>query len=150
MADLDDPFDLERYVRAQASTYEQALAEIRGGRKRSHWMWFVFPQFDGLGASAASKHYAVKTVAEARAYLAHPVLGARLIECADSLLALDGRTAFDVLGSPDDLKLRSSATLFAHVSGDGSVFHRLLAKFFQGRADERTLGLIRDASGGAD
>jgi len=150
VADLDDPFDLERYVRAQASTYEQALAEIRGGRKRSHWMWFVFPQFDGLGASAASKHYAVKTVAEARAYLAHPVLGARLIECADSLLALDGRTAFDVLGSPDDLKLRSSATLFAHVSGDGSVFHRLLAKFFQGRADERTLGLIRDASGGAD
>jgi len=145
MAGAGDPFSLDRYVQAQAPVYEQALVEIRSGRKQSHWMWFIFPQFDGLGLSATSKHYAIQSVAEAEAYLSHPILGPRLVECALALLRLETRTAFDVFGSPDDMKLRSSATLFAHVSRDASVFHRLIERFFHGEPDERTLGLIRDA-----
>jgi uncharacterized protein (DUF1810 family) len=137
-----DPFDLERFLNAQAGSYDRALAEIRAGHKRSHWMWFVFPQLDGLGHSSTAKHYAVRTLDEARAYLDHPVLGPRLRECAEAAARVEGRSAVEVFGYPDDLKLRSSATLFACVSPPGSVFHRLLDRYFDGRPDERTLRLL--------
>src|SRR5262245_41878466 len=109
-------------------------------------MWYVFPQFAGLGSSAMSELYAVKSVREAEAYLAHPVLGPRLIECSEAALRVEGRSAREIFGSPDDLKLRSSATLFAHASPEGSVFHRLLAKYFHGKPDEQTLRLIGNAA----
>jgi uncharacterized protein (DUF1810 family) len=139
---LDDPFDLARFVEAQEEDYGRALAEIRGGRKQSHWMWYVFPQFEGLGLSAISKHYSIKSRAEAEAYLAHPILGPRLVECAQSAIEVQGRSALEIFGSPDDLKLRSSATLFALVSPSDSVFQRLLDKYFQGARDARTLELV--------
>jgi uncharacterized protein (DUF1810 family) len=139
----DKPFDLQRFVDAQDGQYEQALAEIIAGRKRSHWMWFIFPQYEGLGSSPMSRHFAIKSRAEARAYAEHPVLGPRLIECAAAALALDAPSAVEVFGHPDDLKLRSSATLFAAVSEPGSVFERLLAKWFGGERDEKTLKLIQ-------
>jgi uncharacterized protein (DUF1810 family) len=139
---VEDPHNLQRFVDAQERIYTQALAEIRYGRKQSHWMWFVFPQFAGLGSSPTSEHYAIKTLDEARTYLAHPVLGPRLIESAAAVLAVNGRSANEIFGSPDDMKLRSSATLFAAVSDAGSVFHRLLDKYFGGDSDARTLALI--------
>ena len=138
----DDPFDLDRFVRAQASDYERALAEINEGSKRSHWMWYVFPQLAGLGQSPTSQHYAINSVDEARAYLAHPILGPRLMECASAVLDVHDKTAHEIFGSPDDLKLKSSATLFALVSPDDSIFHRVLEKYFGGHADERTLALV--------
>src|SRR5215475_15701901 len=137
-----DPHDLKRFVQAQECHYEQALSEIRSGRKWSHWMWYVFPQYDGLGLSSTSKRYAIKSLSEARAYLDHSVLGPRLMECAEVALALEGRSAFEVFGSPDDMKLRSCATLFACVSPAGSVFERLLAKYFRGERDHKTLRLL--------
>jgi uncharacterized protein (DUF1810 family) len=137
-----DPHDLGRFVRAQADSYEAALAEVRAGRKRSHWMWFVFPQLDGLGSSLTARFYAIKSAAEAAAYLAHPVLGPRLAECAQAALGVEGKSAAEVFGSPDDLKLRSCATLFAHVSPAGSVFHRLLDRYFPGGPDAVTLRLL--------
>lgn len=141
-----DPFDLARFVRAQAGDYETALDEIRQGRKRSHWMWYVFPQLAGLGISATSRRYAIRSRAEAEAYLAHPVLGPRLAACAEAVLGVGGRTAREIFGTPDDLKLRSCATLFASVSPTGSVFHRLLERFFEGRPDPRTLALLAPAA----
>src|SRR5579885_3598762 len=120
-----DPYLLDRFVLAQRDDYEQALAEIKNGRKRTHWMWYIFPQIDGLAFSPTSKHYAIKNIEEARAYLDHPVLGARLRECAEAAVAVKSQSANEVFGSPDDLKLRSSATLFAAVSPPGSVFDRL-------------------------
>jgi uncharacterized protein (DUF1810 family) len=134
--------DLERFVQAQQGVYEQALAELRAGRKRSHWMWYIFPQFEGLGASSISRQYAIKSVAEAQAYLAHPVLGPRLVECAHAVLGVDGHSANQIFGSPDDLKLRSSATLFAVVSPAASVFHQIIDKYFDGRDDDRTRSLL--------
>lgn len=138
-----DPHDLARFIKAQEGTYDHALAEIRNGRKRSHWMWFIFPQFNGLGFSATSKRYAIKSVAEAQAYLYHPVLGPRLLECTEAVVANEGRSAVEIFGSPDDLKLRSCATLFASISSPGSVFDRLLDTFFDGEHDARTLQLIK-------
>jgi uncharacterized protein (DUF1810 family) len=137
-----DAHDLARFVAAQRGSYEHALAEIASGRKRSHWMWHVFPQFAGLGVSATSRKYAIASLAEAEAYLRHEVLGSRLVACADAALAVEGRSAREIFGSPDDLKLRSSATLFAHVSAEGSVFHRLLDKYFGGEPDDATLRLV--------
>ena len=148
-AERVDPYHLDRFVQAQDRTYESALTEIRNGRKRSHWMWFIFPQFEGLGSSAQSVFFSIKSIAEAKAYLAHPLLGPRLIECAGAVLAIDGRSAIDIFGSPDDMKLRSSATLFARASPDGSVFHRILDKYFGGRADEKTLRLVGARNAGA-
>ena len=142
MADVGDPYDLNRFVRAQKADYEQALSEIKSGRKCSHWMWYIFPQFDGLGFSAISKEYSIKSVAEAEAYLRHPVLGPRLTECAEAALSVKGRSAYDIFGSPDDLKLRSCATLFACVSPAGSVFDRLLDQYFRGERDPKTLRLL--------
>ena len=138
----DDPYDLNRFIEAQRDAYADALAEIGAGRKHSHWMWFIFPQFHGLGFSATSRHYAIKSLDEARAYLEHPVLGPRLNECCQAVLAVDGCSANEIFGSPDDLKLRSSATLFAHVSPARSVFHLVIDKYFDGRPDERTMELV--------
>lgn len=145
----DDPFDLIRFVRAQEDDYALALSEIQNGRKRSHWMWYIFPQFDGLGFSSTSKRYAVKSVAEAEAYLRHPVLGPRLTECCEAVLNVLGQSAYTIFGSPDDLKLRSCVTLFARVSPAGSVFERVLEKYFEGVPDDKTLRLMGAAPAGA-
>ena len=141
-----DPYDLNRFVQAQEDDYERALYEIERGRKRSHWMWYIFPQFDGLGFSTTSKQYSIKSVAEARAYLSHPILGLRLTECVEAVLSVEGRSAYEIFGSPDDLKLRSCATLFASVSPKSSIFDQLLEKFFQGERDGKTLRLLNVSS----
>ena len=138
----NDPFDLDRFVRAQEGDYQQALSEIISGRKRSHWIWFIFPQIDGLGSSSTSKLYSIKSSAEAKAYLDHPVLGPRLLECAEAVVAVDDRSATEIFGSPDDLKLRSCATLFAAASPQGSVFDRIVEKYFRGERDGKTLRLL--------
>ncbi len=136
----EDTFDLRRFVAAQDSggTYERAAAELRGGRKTGHWMWFVFPQIAGLGYSPTSRTYAITSLAEARAYLAHPVLGARLIECATILLGLPGRTAEQVFGEVDAMKLHSSATLFMRAAPGEPVFRRVLDRYFGGVPDSAT------------
>jgi len=137
--------DLERFVRAQddRGTHDRALAELRAGRKTGHWMWFVFPQVAGLGHSPTAQAYAVADLAEARAYLAHDVLGPRLHECCDALLGHEGVSAEQVLGSTDAMKLRSSMTLFALAAPDDLVFDRVLERFFDGERDERTPALLR-------
>lgn len=141
-ANTSDPYDLNRFLQAQKNDYQRALSEIQSGRKRSHWMWYIFPQYDGLGFSSTSKRYAIKSVAEAEAYLRHPVLGPRLLQCAEAAIGVEGRSASEVFGSPDDMKLRSFATLFATVSPAGSVFEQVLQKFFRGVRDEKTLRLM--------
>jgi uncharacterized protein (DUF1810 family) len=138
----DDPFDLARFTTAQESIYNRALAEIRAGDKRSHWMWFIFPQIDGLGFSSTAKHYAIKSPEEARQYLSHPVLGPRLVECAEAVLAVKGRTASQIFGSPDDVKLKSCMTLFESVAGQDTVFGRVLDKYYQGKRDTRTQEIL--------
>jgi uncharacterized protein (DUF1810 family) len=138
----NDPWNLARFIGAQQGDYEQALEEIRAGRKRTHWMWYVFPQFTGLGNSPTSIEYAIKSRDEAAAYLAHPILGPRLVECAQAVLRVEGRSAHEIFGSPDDMKLRSSATLFSSVSPEGSAFHQIIDKYFAGRLDERTIVLL--------
>jgi uncharacterized protein (DUF1810 family) len=149
-ASTNDPYDLSRFLRAQQDDYQQALAEIRNGKKRTHWMWYVFPQIDGLAFSATSKHYSIKSIDEARAYLEHPVLGPRLLQCAEAVVGIEGRSATEIFGSPDDLKLRSCATLFACVSPKESVFARLLAKYYGGERDRKTLRLLGiDAEAGS-
>jgi uncharacterized protein (DUF1810 family) len=137
-----DPFDLSRFVQAQEETYAQALRELRLGRKQSHWMWWIFPQLDGLGFSPITKRYSIKSEDEARAYLMHPALGPRLIECADAILSVEGKPAREILGSPDDLKLKSCATLFSHVSPPGSVFRQILDRFYSGESDAATIRLL--------
>ena len=146
MKRTDDPYDLARFIRAQEHDYAQALSEIRSGRKRSHWMWYIFPQFDGLGFSATSRRYAIRSAAEAEAYLRHPILGPRLVEIAEAAAGIERRSAFEVFGSPDDMKLHSCATLFARVSPAGSVFERLLARYFGGEPDGETLRLLGQQS----
>lgn len=131
--------DLDRFVQAQATTYDAALAELRQGRKTSHWMWFVFPQIAGLGRSPTARFYAIADLDEARAYLAHPVLGPRLVEAVETINALPGRDAHAVFGSPDETKLRSSLTLFREANPDAPVFQRALEKYFAGHADPLTL-----------
>src|SRR5678816_1631393 len=135
---VSDRFGLERFVEAQAGVYEQACAELRAGEKRTHWMWFVFPQIRGLGSSPMAQRYAIASLDEARAYLAHPVLGPRLLACAEAALQVPDRTAHDIFGRPDDVKLRSSATLFERAGGP-DVFARLLDRFFAGERDAATL-----------
>ena len=135
--------DLERFVTAQADTYDRALAELRAGRKTSHWMWWVFPQVAGLGTSGTSRVYAISDRAEAQAYLRHDVLGPRLLACCRALLGLgDDLTAEHVLGTIDAIKLRSSMTLFAHADPDQPVFRQVLERFHEGREDERTVQLL--------
>jgi uncharacterized protein (DUF1810 family) len=138
----NDPFDLNRFVRAQDDNYDEALTEIVSGRKRTHWMWYIFPQLDGLAFSSTSKRYAIKSLDEARAYLEHPILGPRLQECAEAVLRVEGRSATAIFGSPDDLKLRSCATLFASVLPHGSAFDRLIDKYYGGQRDGKTLRLL--------
>jgi uncharacterized protein (DUF1810 family) len=140
-----DRFNLSRFVEAQRPVYDQALDEVRRGRKRSHWMWFVFPQIAGLGSSPTAEFYAISGLDEARAYLAHAVLGARLRECADALLLVSGRSASDIFPYPDDLKLRSSMTLFSLVAPRDSPFARVLEQYFDGQPDDRTLEMVRGA-----
>src|SRR3954454_23429685 len=140
-----DPFDLARFVDAQAADYDRALAEITRGRKQSHWMWYVFPQIDGLGMSPTSRRFAIRNLAEAKAYLAHPVLGPRLVAIAEAAVRLENRSAAEIFGSPDDMKLRSCATLFARASPEESVFQRILDKYFDGEPDQATVRLLRSA-----
>jgi uncharacterized protein (DUF1810 family) len=135
-------FDLARFTSAQDGVYDRALAELRAGRKRTHWMWFIFPQIAGLGSSPAARRYAITSLAEARAYLADAVLGPRLIECASALLAVEGRGAEEILGYPDDLKLRSSMTLFARAAPEIEVFQEVLDRFFDGKPDPQTLNKV--------
>jgi uncharacterized protein (DUF1810 family) len=136
----EDPYDLERFVTAQdnAGTYDRAVAELRAGRKATHWMWFVFPQIAGLGYSPASRTYAISSLDEARAYLAHPVLGPRLIECAAILIAVPARTAEQVFGEVDALKMCSSMTLFMHAAPGEPVFRQVLDRYFGGVPDPAT------------
>jgi uncharacterized protein (DUF1810 family) len=141
-----DPFDLARFLHAQAGVYVQVLDELRAGEKRSHWMWFIFPQFSGLGSSSCSQRYAIKSLAEARAYLEHPVLGPRLVECTRIVNGLQSRSAHQIFGYPDDLKFRSCMTLFEIASGPGSEFTSALVKYFAGERDPRTLELMRLAA----
>ena len=140
----DDPFDLSRFLQAQEGVYAAALAELRAGRKTSHWMWFVFPQLDGLGRSQTARFFAVKSLAEARAYLAHPVLGKRLRQCTAAVLGVAGRTASEIFGYPDDLKFCSSMTLFERAEPDCDLFSEALDRFFEGRRDRLTLELLAD------
>ena len=138
----DDRYRLSRFIQAQQSDCDQALSEIKNGRKRSHWMWYIFPQLDGLGFSSTAKYYSIKNIDEAKAYLDHPVLGARLRECAEAACNVEGRSAAEIFGHPDDLKLKSCATLFEHVAAPGSVFEHLLEKYSDGERDEKTLQLL--------
>jgi uncharacterized protein (DUF1810 family) len=141
---MPDPFELERFVAAQdqGGTYDAAVAELRTGRKRSHWMWFVFPQIAGLGQSPISQRYAISSLAEARAYLAHPVLGRRLMECASIVAGLRGSTAQDIFGGIDAMKLRSSMTLFARADPGRVVFREVLEAYYGGVSDEATERLL--------
>jgi uncharacterized protein (DUF1810 family) len=142
MKHADDPYDLGRFVAAQEHTYEAALEELRNGRKTSHWMWFVFPQLAALGTSAMAVRYAISGLDEAAAYLGHPVLDPRLTTCCRTLLAVEGRSAVEILGEPDDLKLRSSMTLFALVPGAPVEMRQVMERFFGGEPDRKTLGLL--------
>jgi uncharacterized protein (DUF1810 family) len=138
----DTPFDLNRFVSAQEGIYAQALAEIKSGQKRSHWMWFIFPQVDGLGFSAMSRRYSIKSLEEAHQYLQHPVLGSRLFECTQALLEVEGRSVAEIFGYPDDLKLKSCMTLFMQAAQPGSVFGDVLEKYFHGKQDKQTLRIL--------
>jgi uncharacterized protein (DUF1810 family) len=136
---MDDPFDLQRFVAAQAPVYERVCAELRDGRKRSHWMWFVFPQIRGLGSSAMAQRYAIASLSEAAAYLDHPVLGPRLHACTRLVNAVDGRSAHEIFGSPDDMKFHSSMTLFLRAGSADDPFRAALDKYFAGALDRATL-----------
>ncbi len=150
MIGRDGIFDLSRFISAQESVYGRVLEELRNGRKRTHWMWYIFPQIDGLGYSTTSKHFAIKNMEEAQAYLNHSVLGPRLFECAEAVLAIEGHTASNIFGYPDDLKLQSSMTLFALIAGPDSVFAHILDKYFKGEHDVRTLHLLEELKGKKD
>ncbi|MBC3540296.1 DUF1810 domain-containing protein [Rufibacter sediminis] len=134
---------LQRFLSAQERDYEVALAEIRRGRKQSHWMWYIFPQMQGLGFSETSRFYGIKDLPEAEAYLQHPVLGSRLVEICEVLLKLEGKDAHRIFGSPDDLKLKSSMTLFSALPAAPPVFKEVLEKFFHGKPDEKTVQILR-------
>jgi uncharacterized protein (DUF1810 family) len=139
---MEDRFDLQRFVQAQAGVYEKVVAELRAGCKSSHWMWFIFPQLAGLGHSAMARRYAIASLDEARAYLKDPVLGARLRECSGLVLAVPGKTAHDIFGSPDDLKFHSSMTLFHRAAPAEPVFGECLRKYFAGQQDALTLAAL--------
>jgi uncharacterized protein (DUF1810 family) len=139
----DDPYDLQRFVTAQEPVLDGVRAELRRGRKTSHWMWFVVPQVAGLGSSPTAQHYALSGLEEARAYLAHPVLGPRLLECAELAATVERGGAAEVFGYPDDLKLRSSMTLFAHAAPDVPAFAAVLDRYFDGEPDPRTLDRLQ-------
>jgi uncharacterized protein (DUF1810 family) len=139
---MSDPFGLARFVEAQAPVYEHVRAELRAGKKRSHWMWFVFPQIAGLGHSAMARRYAISALAEAKAYLAHPLLGPRLRECVELVNQAQDRSVADIFGCPDDLKFHSSVTLFARAADDKGVFEAALERHFGGQPDAATLARL--------
>jgi uncharacterized protein (DUF1810 family) len=139
---MEDLFDLRRFVDAQDPVYHRVLAELRAGVKQSHWMWFVFPQVAGLGRSATAEFYAIRSLDEAKAYLAHPLLGGRLKECTRAILDVTGKSARQILSTPDDLKFRSSMTLFAHAAPEEALFRDALAKYFDGEEDAMTIELL--------
>ena len=139
---METDFDLERFVQAQAPVYATVLKELRAGHKRTHWMWFIFPQLGGLGSSEMARRYAIRSGDEAAAYLAHPVLGPRLRECATIVDSLDGHTVDEIFGHPDDLKFRSSMTLFSDVAPDEAVFQDCIDKYFDGEPDGETLARL--------
>ncbi|MEO8713135.1 MAG: DUF1810 domain-containing protein [Parafilimonas sp.] len=141
---MPDNYSLEKFIEAQRTDYAIALSEIKNGRKQSHYMWYIFPQIQGLGFTSTSKYYAIKNINEATAYLQHEVLSNNLIEICNALLALETNDAHKIFGSPDDMKLRSSMTLFAEVKDASAVFQKVLDKFFKGRKDEKTLQLLKD------
>jgi len=138
---MSSEYNLERFIDAQEASYEIALSEITSGRKKSHWMWYIFPQVQGLGFSETSKFYAIKDIGEAKAFLEHPILGERLVRICNALLHLESDNAHNIFGSPDDLKLRSSMTLFSSLNIN-PVFQKLLEKFFNGIKDDKTLQII--------
>jgi uncharacterized protein (DUF1810 family) len=142
----DVDYDLHRFIEAQNGIYEQALSELKAGRKRSHWMWFIFPQIAGLGTSSMAEKYAIRSAEEASAYLADSILGGRLLRCVEAILSVNGGSAHDILGSPDDIKLRSSMTLFAAVSDHGSPFHKAIEHFYDGKFDDRTIAILSAAN----
>jgi uncharacterized protein (DUF1810 family) len=137
-----DPFNLQRFVDAQAPVYEQARRELKAGRKESHWMWFIFPQIAGLGHSPMSIRFAIASLGEANAYLAHPILGPRLKECATLAFDVEGKTAREIFGAIDEMKFRSSMTLFARAAPDEEAFQRCLGKYFAGGSDPATLARL--------
>jgi uncharacterized protein (DUF1810 family) len=139
---MEDKYKLTRFLDAQNHVYLNALAEIRNGQKRTHWMWFIFPQLKGLGISSTADFYGITGIEEASAYLQHPVLGKHLVQIASALLELEGKTASDIFGSPDDMKLRSSMTLFSQVENANPVFGRVLDNYFKGIPDQKTLELL--------
>ena len=141
MRSVDDPYDLQRFVEAQNPVYDRVVAELASGRKKSHWMWFVFPQIAGLGGSPMAISYAISSLDEAKAYLAHPILGARLRECISLVNRIEGRSIDEIFGSPDNKKFRSSMTLFAHAADDG-LFEQALLKYFGGAPDPLTLARL--------
>ena len=140
---MSDGFDLDRFIQAQDPVLAQVRRELGEGRKRSHWMWFVFPQLRGLGRSAMAQHYGIGSLAEARAYLEHPVLGPRLVECTELVNRIEGRSVHQIFGSPDDLKFHSSMTLFASADPDAPVFREALGKYFGGALDASTVEKLR-------
>lgn len=140
---LEGRFELNRFISAQAGAYSAVLTELKAGNKRSHWMWFVFPQLDGLGSSITAKHYAIKSLDEAREYLQHPVLGIRLRESTETVLAVEDRTASEIFGHPDDLKFKSSMTFFQLAASQESIFSAALEKYFDGERDSLTLRLLK-------
>lgn len=139
---MNDPHDLQRFVDAQNPVYDTVRSELRDGRKKSHWMWFIFPQIEGLGASRLARKFALSSLAETAAYLEHPILGPRLAECAGLVTLIEGRPIEQIFGYPDDLKFRSSMTLFAHAAPDNRVFIKALHKYFKGEFDPATLARL--------
>ncbi len=137
---------LNRFLDAQENNYNRALAELKNGRKQSHWMWYIFPQISGLGHSETAKFYAIRDLEEAHDYLDHPILGTRLVEAATALLSVQGKTANQIMGSPDDMKLRSSMTLFSLLTDADAVFQQVLTTYFNGIPDPRTLGLVKNSA----
>jgi uncharacterized protein (DUF1810 family) len=140
--DMDDQFNLQRFIDAQQPVYESVCAELRGGKKRSHWMWFIFPQIKGLARSETARWFSISSMEEARAYLEHPVLGTRLRECSALVAAVDGASVEEIFGYPDDMKFRSSMTLFALATRDSEVFVECLRKYFGGEPDASTLAQL--------
>ncbi|MBA3007666.1 MAG: DUF1810 domain-containing protein [Proteobacteria bacterium] len=142
LPNASNSFDLARFTRAQEEIYTQVLEELQRGHKKSHWMWFIFPQIDGLGRSSIAKHYAIKSLEEAAAYLNHPVLGQRLLQCSETLLNIHGKSASEIFGYPDEWKLRSCMTLFAAIAETESVFVQVLTRYFKGQPDQQTMEIL--------
>ena len=141
---MEDKFNLKRFIDAQSNTYEKALDEIKNGRKASHWMWYIFPQYHGLGRNSTSVKYAINIEEEAVSYLKHPILGSRLIEITRAFLLIENKTAYDVLGGPDDLKIKSSMTLFAAIQTETALFDSVLEKYFEGNRCRRTISALKN------